>query len=176
MRILRNFFTGRWAPVYASTMRSAFVLAIFTACGQSDASRDPDAGELPVGSDGRTAMTGDVVCEDYVRTVRYATGGQYVYTYRYGLVRDVTPDDDFTVELCGYYPDPVQSSPCPDGATCTGTSAPAGSQCHYSYRSGTFVDGKLLVNCGWRLQQFAANGTITSTTESGYASIRVERR
>lgn len=134
-----------------------------------DAQHAPDAGGGP---DARAAVTTDVVCQPYVRTVVNANGTRQVTTTRYGIVASVGPDDDFAVETCGLvYTPPVDT--CPAGATCTGSSAPVGLTCNRAYKSAGFVDGKLMVFCGQQYDNFAADGTLTGSSGFTYSTVRV---
>lgn len=134
-----------------------------------DAQHAPDAGGGP---DARAAVTIDVVCQPYVRTVVSANGARQVITYRYGVVDSVGLGNDFAVETCGPIIVPAPET-CPAGSTCTGSSGPVGASCSQSYKTGSFVDGKLVVSCGFRIEQFAVDGSMTSLTDYSFTSIRV---
>lgn len=135
-----------------------------------DAPAAPDASGP--GPDARAAVTIDVVCQPYTRTVVNANGTRQVSTYRYGVVDSVGPEDDFAVMTCGAsYTPPLQT--CPVGATCTGSNEPPGESCIRAYRSGQFIDGKLAIYCGQTIENFAADGTPTGSTTYAFSSIRV---
>lgn len=136
-----------------------------------DAQHAPDAG---AGPDARAAVTTDVVCQPYVRTVAFTDGTRSVSTYSIGMVNNVGPEDDFAVVLCGAVSTTIPPiPPCPAGATCTGAIAPPGDQCYRSYRTGSFVDGKLMVTCGSLSESFAADGTLRSSGGYSYTTVRV---
>lgn len=176
--------------VYATQMRHwllAIGLVLANGCNGFDHSDSDDARTTDgrpaidaahdggvLATDARPAVTTDVVCQPYTRTVQLATGARTVTTVRYATVATVGPEDVFAVETCGSF---VTSEPplsdCPAGATCTGSSAPAGTQCNRSYRAGTFLDGKLLVWCGFTSESYAADGTLTSRTTTGFTSVRL---
>lgn len=135
-----------------------------------DASAGPDSSGG--GPDARAAVTIDVVCQPYTRTITSANGARQVTTSRYGIVDSVGPDDDYMVEQCGAHSTPAFT--CPAGSTCTGSVDPPGiTGCSRAYRSGSFSDGKLLVYCGQIFETFAADGTLTGSGSFGYTSMRV---
>ena len=178
--------------MYGRRMRNIvppIVLAALCACASplpavdarlpnSDARADVDAAPGPDAGgggspDARAAVTMDVVCQPFTRTVVYADGTRHVVTTRYGIVDSIGPEDVFAVETCGLtYTPPIPA--CPAGATCTGSTDPGGTTtCVRSYRSGSFVDGKLSINCGQTFEYFGADGTPTSSGGYGYTNIRV---
>ncbi len=147
-------------------------LSSIAACGtdpQGDDSTGPDAvAHQPV--------TMDVMpmCQDYTMLVRMPDGRQTRTTNRYAMIAGIAPDAGFGLEYCGLTSISVPTyPPCPAGATCIGTTGPTGAACSRSYRSGTFVDGKLQVSCGYKTEQFAVGGALESSNETRFASIRV---
>ena len=151
-------------------MRTIAALAlILAACGT-----DPQGDDTSVDAVPHAGMTIDVQCQDFTRLVRAADGSQGRATYRYAIVPSVAPGSSYLVSLCGETRTVLPAQPaCPPGATCTGTSGPEGAVCVEVYRHGTFVDGKLRVSCGWKLESFATNGSLINSDELRYTSVKV---
>ena len=151
-------------------MKNKLLPLVLAACGggaaqmaMSDATGTADAGP---------ALTETpVTCTPYKRTLTYSDGSHLEYTYRYGLVNDVSPGDDYRVEECGYTA--IGSGDCPTGYTCTGSTQPPGEQCASATRSGTFFGGHLGILCGYDVKQFNAAGAMTSITGYDYQTIKV---
>jgi hypothetical protein len=131
------------------------VILAVAACG-TDPSGDPgpDAVAGP-------PVTIDVTCSMTRYTAIYPDGRKTLFDYSTAVL-DVGPEDIFAIETCEL---PVMVS-CPAGATCTGDPSPFGQPyCSRSYRSGSFVNGKLTVLCGYVIVQYAANGSVANRSE-----------
>jgi hypothetical protein len=147
------------------------VLVLLVACSPSERGDDQQTTDARTSSsDGGTQLTEtNVNCTDYVRTRTAPGGSKVVTTFRRAFV-DVGPQDEFLVVSCGA-PD-VELDPCPANHTCTGSAGPAAQQC-VSNRSGTFVGGKLMIECGRKTQEYDAAGTVTYTHEYQLASVKL---
>lgn len=143
--------------------RAVMAIVVLVGCGTDPASDGPDAGASPA--------TTDVTCFPYTRIATYGDGHYVSTTLRIGTV-DIAPDADYSVELCGLMQTPPPEL-CPPGAACTGSAGPDGARCERTYRSGTFLDGKLRVSCGQTVESYAANGQMTSRTEYRFGIARV---
>jgi hypothetical protein len=150
----------------------ALFLAALVACGP-DLSR-PGGG----GGDGDGGVSGGpnaVTCSSEVETMTAATGGKNVLTNYFAVVGDVHRGDSFAVEQCDNVIEPAPSA-CPNGYSCsfTGTRQPTGTTCYRS-SAGTFVNDLLVINCGYAIDSYDANGTATSHSANRWMSIRVYR-
>lgn len=145
-------------------MRPLLLLVLLGACASPSSRHAADDVAVPDAPAGDAApkVTTFVTCQDYNWTVVTQAGARDEHVIRRGLVASVVPTDDFVVSYC--YPAGVDavSRICPGGSTCTGSSGPVGRSC-FSERSGQFVDGKLLVNCGEVVRRYDAGGALFAT-------------
>lgn len=156
------------------TMRHlSLALALVVACGN-----DPN----PSDDIGPDAITGPPVTVDVMPLCQTMTWeskvGQIVrrrQTSKVAVFNEIGPDTAFAVDTCGgsgtngFLGTPT----CPAGTTCTGLSAPTGTQCVRSYRQGTFIDGKLTILCSRVDQMFDDTGAETSHGVFGYDALRL---
>jgi hypothetical protein len=127
-----------------------------------------------VAPDANPAVTVDVLsmCQEYTRTVTESTGARLVYRSRWASIAAVGPDDEFRLLQCGPTPNVFAGGECSPTQTCSGSTLPPGAYCSVA-TSGTFIDNKLAINCGYTYESYAANGTLQSTSTFTWQSITV---
>ncbi len=156
-------------------MRSALALLVAlsnSACGTvpSDDSVGPDSAP-------HLAQTIDVLplCQTYTWEAKVGQVVRQRVTNRVAMIDGIEPDASFSVEAC-YSSPPVVTYPCPAGTACVGSQWPAlpGPHCGRSLGGGLFEAGRLMIQCGYVIQDFDASGAETSHRESAsYTSLRV---
>lgn len=147
---------------------AALALAALAACGT-----DPQGDDTAVDAVPHAGMTIDVLplCQEAIALVRHADGTQTRTTRRFALVT-MPPGADWTTRLCGQRMSPPAPA-CEAGAMCTGTTDVPGVHCYEARGTGELVDGKLLVNCSIRHQQFNSAGVLVGDGTSTWDSIQV---
>lgn len=161
-------------------MKTSLVVAVAcAACGPSSTNNVAgDAG--PIGGDGGGGGGGvdEVTCKEHLFVVANANGTR-TEQRTFFLVTDVALGEPFAVELCDrvfeQIPPPPPST-CPAGSTCTdsGEPLPAGAECSWT-SDGRFVAGKLVIDCGFSIENLDANGNTATRTVSRFNKVRLHR-
>ena len=120
------------------------------------------------------SRTADVHCEPHTRTVRHKDGSRQLSTSFYGIIDDVSIEDDFVIERCSSSAIRPQVVDCPADDTCTGSDVIATRSCDVTHRTGMFVDGKLTIYCGQRIENITAAGVSTVLYDYTIDSIKVK--
>lgn len=142
-----------------------------------DAGPDDEVDAELVGPDAASEPIGVSCPERLTRLVVHADGSQTEHWRQVARVPDLGPHSDFVLQTCAgvaeQFPPPEPVPDCPAGATCTGTTVPAGEQCFRSM--GEFYDGVLTITCENGTEHRDPDGALVSRSRVYYPRILLTR-